>query len=160
MINTNKKHSVKLSVRQKLRLEDLVHKGRQKARDIKRAQVLLKSDEGMTDDEISESVGVSQRTVERIRQRFVKQGGLERALHDLPRSGQPSKLDDVKEAKLVAIACSEPPEGRDRWTLELLQTRLIDDKVVTTISLNSIHEHLRERGIKPWREKNVVRANA
>ena len=154
------KHTIRLSVRQRRQLEAIAHKGKHKSRDIKRAQVLLKSDQGLKDEDISASVEVSLRTVERIRQRFVKQGGLERALHDLPRSGQPSKLNDINEAKLVAIACSEPPEGRNRWTLELLQSRLVDDKVVTTISLNAIHEHLRERGIKPWREKNVVRADS
>ena len=161
MNKNQQKHIVNLSARQKSQVEDIISKGRHKSRDIKRAQVLLKSSQGMKDEEIVIAVGLSSRTVERVRQRFTeKGGGLERAVYDLPRSGQPAKLDDVKETKLVAIACSDAPEGRDRWTLELLQKRLIGDKVVTTISLNAIHQHLTNRGIKPWREKNVVRAGA
>jgi transposase len=159
MHKNQQKHIVKLSARQKRQLENIISKGKHKSRDIKRAQVLLKSNQGIKDEDIVATVGLSSRTVERVRQRFTeKGGGLERAVYDLPRTGQPAKLDDVKEAKLVAIACSGAPEGRDRWTLELLQHRLIDDKIVNTISLNAIHQHLINRGIKPWREKNVVRA--
>ena len=66
----------------------------------------------------------------------------------------------VKEAKLVAIACSGAPEGRDRWTLSLLRDKLIGDKVVLKISLDTIHRGLNKRGIKPWREKNVVRTDS
>jgi transposase len=161
MNKNQQKHIVKLSARQKRQLEDIIGKGKHKARDIKRAQVLLKSNQGMKDEDISVSVGLSPRTVERVRQRFTEiGGGINRAVYELPRTGQPAKLDDVKEAKLVAIACSRAPEGRDRWTLELLKQRLIGDKVVNTISLNAIHQHLINRGIKPWREKNVVRAGA
>lgn len=133
-------------------------KGKHKARDIKRAQVLLKSNQGMKDQDIAASVGLSLRTVGRVRQRFTeKGGGLDRAVYDLPRSGQPAKLDDTDEAKLVAIACSDAPEGHDRWTLSLLRDKLIGEKVVLKISLDTIHRQLTKRGIKPWREKNVVR---
>ena len=114
----------------------------------------------MKDEDIAADVSLTVRTIERIRQRFTaKDGGLERALHDLPRSGQPPVLDDVKEAKLVAIACSDAPEGYDRWTLSLLREKLIGDKVVNWISLDTIHRQLTDRGIKPWREKNVVRSH-
>lgn len=152
------KHTIKLSDRQQRELEAIVSKGTHQARKIKRARVLLMSHDGAKDAHIAASTLLSIRTVERIRRRFAGEGGMERALEDDPRPGQPPKLDDDKEAKLVAIACSEAPEGRDRWTLALLQKRLLSDKVVSAISLNAIHEHLRRRGIKPWLKKNVVRA--
>jgi transposase len=159
MNKNQQKHIVKLSVSQKKQLNAIISKGKHKARDIKRAQVLLKSNQGMKDENIVAVVGLSLRTVGRVRQRFTeKGGGLGRAVYDLPRTGQPAKLDDAKEAKLVAIACSDAPEGRERWTLSLLRDKLVGDKVVLKISLDTIHRQLTKRGIKPWREKNVVRA--
>jgi transposase len=112
----------------------------------------------MGDGEIAAQVGCDLRTVARIRKRYATEG-LDRALKDAPRSGQPPKITERIETRLVAIACSTPPEGATRWTLTLLQERLIADKLLTSISLNAIHEHLRERGIKPWREKNVVHSD-
>jgi len=100
-------------------------------------------------------LGLGRSTVQRTREHD-RAGGLNRALDDAPRPGQPPKLDDNAEAHLVAIACSDAPEGRDHWTLELLQERMIADKKVKTISTVAIWKHLKKRGIKPWREKNVV----
>ena len=136
-------------------LEEITRKGSHSARVIKRAQVLLSSEQGLTDEEIADQMEIAISTAERIRYRFTE-GGIERALYDAPRSGQPGKLDSKVEAHLVAIACSDPPEGRSRWTLELLRKKLIKDKKVKTISTVAIWEHLTNRGIKPWLEKNVV----
>lgn len=152
------KYIVQLADHERGALETIIKKGRHLSRVFKRAQILLKSADGFADYAIAAQVGMSARTVERTRQRHA-QHGLDRALYDAPRSGQPPILDAVAEAKLVAITCSEPPEGRMRWTLELLKERLLTEKIVPHISLQAISEHLRERGIKPWREKNVVRAN-
>ena len=149
------KHRVILSKLQKNQLQDITHKGRHNAREIKRAQVLLKSADGKKDATIGADVGMSTRTVERIRARFTN-GGMKRAIADAPRSGQPPALDDKGEAHLVAIACSDPPEGRDRWTIELLQQRMIQDGKVREISTVTVWNYLTKRGIKPWREKNVV----
>lgn len=149
------KHIITLSNQEKNQLKEITRKGKHSARVIKRAQVLLKSESGLTDDEIASQINVVLSTVERIRYRF-SEGGIERALYDAPRSGQPEKLDAKAEAHLIAIACSDPPEGRDRWTLELLQKQIIKDKKVKTISTVAIWNHLRNRGIKPWLEKNVV----
>lgn len=86
--------------------------------------------------------------------------GLTRALYDAARPGQPPKLDDNAEAHLVAIACSDPPQGSDHWTLELLRQRMIQDGKVTDISTVALWKRLKKRGIKPWREKNVVHSHA
>lgn len=149
------KHIITLSNRQKRQLQSITRKGNHNARVIKRAKILMKSSMGWKDEEIAQFVETNIRTVERVRTRFTE-GGLDRALYDAPRSGQPPKLDDTTEAHLVAIACSKPPEGTHHWTLELLQKRLITDKKVDTISTVAIWKHLNQRGVKPWREKNVV----
>lgn len=149
------KHIVKLSNQEYKQLQRITRSGKHNARVIKRAHILLKAHTGYIDNDIAEHAGVSKRTVERIRKNYIG-GGLDRALYDAPRPGKPPIITPKVESHLVAVACTPPPEGAVRWTLELLRERLINDKVVTRISLNAIHEHLRNRGIKPWREKNVV----
>ena len=102
------KHIVKLSAREKRQLQAIVSSGSHKAREIKRAQVLLKSSKGMRDADIAAHVDVTVRSIERIRLRY-SEGKLKQALYDAPRSGQPPTITDTAEAKLVAIACSNPP---------------------------------------------------
>jgi len=149
------KHIIMLSEQQKAQLQGITGKGKHNVRVIKRAKVLLKSAAGRKDVDIAESVEIGKRTIEYIRARFAE-GGLDRALYDAPRMGQPPKLDVQAEAHLVAIACSDPPKGRNHWTLELLQKQMMKDNKVKTISTVAIWNRLRKRGIKPWREKNVV----
>ena len=149
---------IMLSNREERQLHAITRRGKHKVREIKRAHVLLKSAAGLKDADIAEDVGTTIRTVERIRARYAE-GGVDRALHDAARSGQPPKLDEKAEAHLVAIACSNPPEGSDHWTLELLQERMIADGQVETLSTVALWHRLRERGIKPWREKNGVHSD-
>lgn len=137
------------------KLRTMQKKGTEKARVLNRARILLKLHDGVSDAVIAREAFVCKKTVCRMRIRF-NEGRLERALYDLPRSGQPPIITDKIEAHLVALACSEPPEGRIRWTLELLKEKLIDDKKVKHISSVAILKHLKKRGIKPWVEKNVV----
>ena len=158
MNKKQQKHIITLSSQHQQSLQAIIHKGKRNARVILRARVLLASAKGLTDKDIGKKEGVHWTTVERIRVRF-HQGGLDRALYDAKRTGQPRKLDDKAEAHLVALACSDPPEGRERWTLELLQKKMIADKKVSSISDVCILTYLKGRGIKPWREKNVVRPN-
>ena len=149
------KHIVKLSAQEKRQLQAIVGSGSHKAREIKRAQVLLKSGQGMKDADIAIHVSITIRSIERIRLRY-SEGKLKKAVYDAPRSGQPLTITDDAEAKLVAIACSNPPDGASSWTLELLKRRLLKDKIVKHVSTVTIWHHLKDRGIKPWREKNVV----
>ncbi len=149
------KHKVDLSPKERILLREITAKGRHSVRVVKRAQVLLKSDDGWIDADIAPLVGVSTRTVESIRARY-DSGGVDRAHYDAPRPGQPLKLDDTGEAHLVALACTAAPEGYERWTLELLLLHLKKEKrlkkSVTTVCL---WKRLTARGIKPWLEKNV-----
>lgn len=153
------KHIIILSSQQERLLEDIIKKGKHLSCVIKRARVLLKSAHGQKDNDIAKDVLISVRTIENIRARYTE-GGIDRALYDAPRSGQPPKINDKIEAYLVATACSNAPEGYDHWTLELLQKQLIKDRKLTKISTVAIWEHLRQRGIKPWREKNVDHSHA
>jgi len=110
---------------------------------MKRAMILLKADEGMTDPQIMAALNVSRPTVERIRKRFVE-GGLEKALNEDPRPGQKRKLDGRGEAHLVATACSDPPAGHDHWTLRLLAGKLVELSVVDSISHETVRRTLKK----------------
>jgi len=125
-----------------------VGKGKNKATVIRRAHILLKSDEGKTDQEIADTLYISDDTIGRTRQRFCEDG-LEAALEDRPHPGSDRKLDDGQEAYLVALACSDPPDGRKRWTLELLTNRLVEDGIVEDISTETVRLVLKKTNLSP-----------
>lgn len=141
-----KKYIVKLTPKERKTLLAVVGKGKNKASVIQRAHILLKSDEGKTDEIIADLMYISDDTVARIRQRFCK-NGLGAALNDLPHPGSESRLDDGQEAYLVALACSDPPEGRQRWTLDLLTRQLVDDGIVDQISTETVRLVLKKTNL-------------
>jgi transposase len=104
---------------------------------------LLLADEGGADAAIAAALHVHRATVERTRPRFVE-GGIERALHDRPRPGSRPKLDRKQEAFLVALACSAPPDGRARWTMQLLADRLVALEIVDAISDETVRRTLKK----------------
>lgn len=159
MSKYEQKHIVKLSSEERRQLKKVTSSGRENVRVVKRAQVLLGADKGHKDEDIVEHLDVSKRTVERIRKKYTE-GGIDKAIYDAPRPGAVPILNDKNEAYLIAVACTEPPKGCNRWTLELLRQRMLKDKKVEHISTVAIWNHLNERDIKPWREKNVVRPRA
>ena len=120
-----------------MELEQLVKSGVHPAREIARARVLLLLDRSQgrqrTIAEVVEAGMVSQGTVSNIKKRYFE-GGLEGALHDLPRPGAAPKIDGEVEARLITLACSEPPEGREHWTLRLLADKLVELELVDSIS--------------------------
>ncbi len=148
-----KKYCVTLSKQERERIHALLRKRTTPARTVIRAKTLLLADEGKSDKEISEKLECALTTPRDIRKRFCE-GRCERALYDAPRPGQPPALDGHEEAKVVAIACTTPPEGRKRWTLDLLTEKVGGD--VKDVSRNTIHRVLLRNELKPWREKNVV----
>ena len=115
---------------------------------IQRAHILLKSDEDKTDEQIAELLYISDDTVARTRQRFCEEG-LDAALMDKAHPGSESKLDDGQEAYLVALACSDAPEGRHRWTLELLAKQLVEDGIVESISSETVRLVLKKTNSNP-----------
>jgi transposase len=138
-----KKYLINLSDEERASLVEMTRKGTLKARKFKRAMILLKADEGLSDPQIMAALNVSRPCVERIRKRFVADG-MERALNEDPRPGQKRKLDGRAEAMLIATACTEAPEGHEHWTLRLLAGRLVQLQVVDSISYETVRRTLKK----------------
>lgn len=143
-----KKYVVQLSDSERKHLRTLMRRGQESARILARARVLLLADEGHTDDQIAASVHVGTTTIERLRRRFME-GGLDATIHDQPRPGGTPKLDGKQEALLVALTCSEPPDDRPRWTMQLLADHLVAIGVVDTISDETVRRVLKKTGSNP-----------
>ena len=146
----NEKHEVQLKETERRKLIGIVSKGRNKAVVIQRAHILLKVDEGKTDVEISEMLYVSEQTIRRTRQRYVQEG-LQAALEDKPHPATGSELDEKQEARIIALACSEPPAGQARWTLELLTQEVLKDGIVTHLSPETVRLLLKKTNSNPGR---------
>jgi len=147
----NVRYRVELSQIERAELMALLSGGKHAARKLKRAQILLAADAGASDEEIATSVGVGGSTIYRTKRRFVF-GNLEAALREEPRPGASRKLSGKEEALLVATACSKPPEGRARWTLELLAGALVRLTEHDNVSRETVRRRLAENDIKPWRK--------
>src|SRR3979409_2567983 len=126
--------------------------GKQAARKLKRAQILLAADAGVSDQDIAASITVGGSTVYRTKRRFVE-GNLEAALREEPRPGAARKLTGKEEALLVATACSTPPEGRARWTLEVLAGATVHLTEHADLSRETVRRRLAENHLKPWRKE-------
>jgi transposase len=147
----NVRYRVELSQTERAELTALVSGGKHAARKLKRAQILLAADAGAGEEEIARNVGVGGSTVYRTKRRFVL-GNLEAALTEEPRPGMNRKLSGKEEALLVATACSTPPAGRARWTLELLADELVKLTEHTSLSRETVRRRLAENALKPWRK--------
>lgn len=141
-----KKHIVDLTAEERKKLIAVVSKGRSKALVIRRAHILLKSDEGKTDDEIAEMLYIDPDTVQRMRKSYC-QLGLEATLAGKAYPKPEPKLNENQEAHLIALACSEPPAGWARWTLVLLAQQLVKDGVVASISPESVRLVLKKTNL-------------
>ena len=147
-----KKYRITLSAEEERQLNDLTSKGQAKAREFKRAMILLKANEGLTDPQIMAALNVSRPCVERIRKRYVT-GGLEKAIHDDPRPGQKRKLDGRGEAHLIAITCTAVPDGYEHWELRLLADKLVEQGIVDRISHETVRQVLKKTNSNPGRSK-------
>jgi transposase len=147
----NLRYRVELSQAERDELKALLSGGKHAVRKVKRAQILLAADTGASDEEIATSLGVGGSTVYRTKRRFVL-GNLELALREEARPGAERKLSGKEEALLVATACSSPPEGRARWTLDLLAGAMVRLTDHDSISRDTVRRRLAENEIKPWRK--------
>ncbi len=139
-----KKYIVTLTDTERQTLKTLISAGKGAARRLAHARILLKSDQGLTDEEIVKAVEVSRPTVERVRKRFVEES-VEAALD--PRRAEkprPRKLDGHQEAQLVALACSAPPLGQVRWTLRLLAEKMVELEYVDSLSYETVRRTLKK----------------
>jgi len=114
---------IKLNKEELAFLKDFVKKGRKNARELTRARILLLVNQQKVDTEIAEILNVGRNTVWRIRKRYNEEG-LETAIKDKPRPGQPRKYTDKHEAEIIAMACTNPPQGRKKWSIVLLTEEL------------------------------------
>jgi len=141
-----KKYIVTLSEDEQQQLNSHISKGTKGARSIRRAHILLQANEGVKDEDIAVYQRCGASTVQRTRQRYVEEG-LPNALNDKPKVGKPEKLTSKAKAHLVALACSEPPEGRGVWTLRLLGDRLVELALVDSISIECVRTHLKKTNV-------------
>ena len=144
-----KKYKVTLSAEERADLHRMISTGKASARKLAHARILLAcahrdAGRGASDPEVAATVHVSHPTVERVRKAFVEEG-LERALTaKRPRQTRPPAFDGEREAKLIALACSPPPQGCSRWTLRLLADRLVELKIFESISRETVRQTLKK----------------
>ena len=137
-----KRYRVALTDAERDRLGGLSRKRTASVRMVRRAQSLLLAAEDKTDEEIAEQLRMSVTTLERLRRRFVEEG-LEASLRERPRPGARPKLGPKEQAFVVALACTKPPEGRHRWTMQLLADRVVELELVPDISDEAIRRLLK-----------------
>lgn len=137
-------------------LQQMLTKGKHPVRSLKRAQVLLALHQSKTPSAVAQLVGVSPAMVYTIRNRYGAEG-LAVALSEKPRPGQPSKFDKAAQAHLTALACSQAPDGRSRWTLRLLADRLVELRLVESISHQAVGEQLKKTCLSPGSSNSAVR---
>jgi len=142
-VSRKKLYCVRLKGEEREELNRYLRRGKSSARSLTRARILLLADEGRDDREITEALKVSKSTANRIRKRYCE-GGLDFALKEKARSGAPPKVDGKIETQLTLLACSEPPDGRSKWTVRLLADKLVEMEVVDSISHMSVQRLLKK----------------
>ena len=148
----NIRYRVELREAERAELATMLSGGKHAARKLKRAQILLAADAGVGDEAIASTISVGGSTVYRTKRRFVE-GNLELALSEEARPGAPRKLSGKETALLVATACSSPPAGRKRWTLNLLAGAMIELTDHDTLSRETVRRRMAEDDLKPWLRK-------
>jgi transposase len=162
------KYIVKLTAEERDNLTALTKFGKHAASKILHAKILLMADigdsttnaTGMTDDEVATVLDVHKSTVKRIRKKLVMQGldaALSRRIHSATR---PRKILGTEEARLIAICCSDPPEGRSRWTLKLLSDKLVEMEVLESVSPATVGRVFKKKRIEAMAEKRMVHSRS
>jgi transposase len=146
---------IRLKEGERDQLEQLVRGGRSPVRQVSRARILMKADDGWGLGRIIEALDTSAGTVCRTKRRYLE-GGLKRALEEDPRPGRPVKLDERGEAHLIALACSEAPQGHDHWTLRLLAKRTVELGLASSMSHEGIRKRLKKTALSRGRRRNGV----
>lgn len=141
-----KKNIIKLKAKDKEMLQELITKGSQKARTITRSRILLMADEGKTDTQIMEALSIARNTIRTVHYRYMH-NNLESAINEQPRPGAPNKFTGRDKAKVTAIACSKPPDGRNRWTLRLIADTMVELNMVDGISHHTVQRVLKKTNL-------------
>jgi len=158
-MKTHHRVHVRLEKKDRRQITLMLTRGRESARVLRRALILRQLDDGQTGAQVARNAGAVRKTVRAIARRY-EDGGLESALYEKPRPGQPRSLDPSQNQRVIAMVCSPPPAGQARWSVRLVATEAVKRKLASTVSRETIRLLLQNHDLKPWREKNVVRGGA
>jgi putative transposase len=147
--------NLRLSKSAERALTELLRSGVQQVRVVLRALALLQLSSGDSVSPIARRLHLTPKTVREIGKRYLEVG-LDRALYERPRPGAKPLLDTAVQQRIIAMACSDPPEGQARWTVRLIAEQAIKRKLVPRVGRETIRMLLGSHDLKPWREKNVV----
>jgi putative transposase len=148
---------VRLTKGDREKLDDILSGGMQSVRTVLRTLALSHLHEGKTASEVASIVRLTPKAVREIGRRY-EDSGLEQALYDKPRPGAATVLEDSQRQRIIAMVCSDPPEGRARWTVRLVAEEAVKRRLVPRVGRETIRVLLLHHDFKPWREKNVVRS--
>ena len=146
---------IQLSQREEQELQQLLSGGLQQVRVVLRALALLQLTKGATAPQVAETVALTAKSIRQLVHRY-EQGGLQRALHERPRPGAAPLLDASQKQRVIAMVCGPAPEGRARWTIQLIAEEVVKRKLVPRVGRETVRSLLNHHDLKPWREKNVV----
>jgi transposase len=148
VVSLKAKNEIRVKAKERKLLKEIISKGSGKARKITRCRVLLLAAEGRNDAQIIEALGVARNTVKKVRSRYIQEG-LEAAINERPRPGAPKKFSGRQRAKITALACSKPPEGRSGWTLRLIADSVVELGMAEDISHQTVKRILKKTNSSP-----------
>jgi putative transposase len=138
-------------------LEKMLSGGVQRVRTVLRALALVQLNKGVSAPRIAESLPLTPQAIRKVGHRY-EGGGLERALFEKDRPGAAGLLKENEKQRIIAMVCSDPPEGRARWTVRLVAEQAVKRRILPRVGRETIRILLLSHDLKPWREKNVVRS--
>jgi putative transposase len=148
--------SVHLSIQDREELRALLRRGIQPVRSVLRTLALLQLDAGQAASAVAANLQLTAKAVREIGRRY-EDGGLDRSLYDKQRPGAAPVLEASQKQRIIAMVCTDPPEGRARWTVRLIAEEAVKRKLLPRVGRETIRVLLQSHDLKPWREKNVVR---
>ena len=147
---------VQLASKDRQRVAQMMRKGRESARVLRRAAILKQLDAGQKSVQVARNVGVAAKTVRAIARRYEEEG-LESALHEKPRPGKQPALDTGHSQRIIAMVCGPAPQGMARWSVRLIAEEAVKRKLAPRVGRETIRVLLQSHELKPWREKKLVR---
>lgn len=154
-MENDQRPQVQLSRKDKQQVAEMLRRGRESARVLRRASILRQLDQGQTKTQVAANLAVVRKTVRTIARRYQREG-LESALHEKPRPGKPRTLDVNQSQRIIAMVCGSPPAGWARWSVRLIAEEAVKRKLAPQVSRETIRVLLQSHDLKPWRGKKLV----
>jgi putative transposase len=148
---------IEVAKRDQKELEKMLSGGVQPVRAVLRAMALLQLAKGISAPRIAEFIPLTAQAIRKVGHRYLE-GGFDRAVYEKERPGAVSLLEDTQKQRIIAMVCAAPPEGHARWTVRLVAEQAVKRRLVPRVGRETIRVLLLSHDLKPWREKNVVRA--